>query len=87
VFWNDAGMTGQAASSVFVSRPVSDAARGDVVVPFAVEPLDVRGRVVRLGTSIDQILVKHDYTPPVARLAGEAAGREREEAKPPKSKK
>jgi len=40
-----------AASCVFVSRPVSDAVRGDVVVPFAVDPLDVRGRVVRLGAT------------------------------------
>jgi hypothetical protein len=39
-----------------VARPVSDEARDDAVVPFAVEPLDVRGRVVRLGESIDHIL-------------------------------
>ena len=28
----------------------------DVALPFAVEPLDVRGRVVRLGPSIDTII-------------------------------
>ena len=33
----------------------------DVVLPFAVEPLDVRGRVVRLGASIDTILARHGY--------------------------
>ena len=44
----------------------------DVVVPFAVEPLDLRGRVVRLGASIDHILAKHSYPAPVARLVGEA---------------
>jgi molecular chaperone Hsp33 len=55
-----------------VARPVSDEARDDAVVPFAVEPLDVRGRVVRLGATIDHILAKHGYPTPVARLVGEA---------------
>jgi len=55
-----------------VARPVSDEVRDDAVVPFAVEPLDVRGRVVRLGATIDHILAKHGYPTPVARLVGEA---------------
>ena len=55
------------------SRPVSDAAVDDVVLPFAVEALDLRGRTVRLGPSIDQILARHAYPPPIARLLGEAA--------------
>ena len=38
------------------SRPVSDAAIDDVVLPFAVEPLDLRGRLVRLGPAIDTIV-------------------------------
>lgn len=54
------------------SRPVSDRGRDDMVLPFAVTPLDVRGRVVRLGPSINRILHKHDYPDPVARLVGEA---------------
>jgi molecular chaperone Hsp33 len=45
----------------------------DVVLPFAVEPLDVRGRVVRLGPSIDTILARHGYPDMVARVIGEAA--------------
>ena len=45
----------------------------DVVLPFAVEPLDVRGRVVRLGESIDTILARHRYPDAVARALGEAA--------------
>ncbi|HZH52381.1 MAG TPA: Hsp33 family molecular chaperone [Microvirga sp.] len=45
----------------------------DVVLPFAVEPLDVRGRVVRLGASIDTILTRHAYPPAVSRVLGEAA--------------
>jgi molecular chaperone Hsp33 len=45
----------------------------DVVLPFAVEPLDVRGRIVRLGPSIDTILTRHGYPDVVARVIGEAA--------------
>ncbi|HMN72967.1 MAG TPA: Hsp33 family molecular chaperone [Rhodoblastus sp.] len=55
------------------SRPVSDAAIDDVVLPFAVEPLDLRGRLVRLGPAIDAILARHGYPAPVARLLCEAA--------------
>ncbi len=55
------------------SRPVSDHGLDDVVLPFAVEPLDVRGRVVRLGPCVDTILSLHGYPAPVARLLGEAA--------------
>ena len=54
------------------SRPVSDRGHDDRILPFAVEPLDVRGRVVRLGPSVDHILSQHKYPPPVARLVGEA---------------
>lgn len=45
----------------------------DAVLPFAVESLDLRGRAVRLGPSIDTILRRHGYPEPVARLLGEAA--------------
>lgn len=55
------------------SRPVSDLGHDDRVLPFAVEPLDVRGRVVRLGPAVDHILTQHKYPPPVARVVGEAA--------------
>ena len=44
----------------------------DVVVPFTLENLDSRGRVVRLGEALDQILTRHNYPAPVARLLGEA---------------
>jgi molecular chaperone Hsp33 len=62
------GQTGFAAP-----RPVSDVGHDDLVLPYAVEPLDVRGRVVRLGASVDHILSQHAYPKPVARLVGEAA--------------
>lgn len=48
-------------------------AADDVVLPFAVEALDTRGRVVRLGRAIDTILSRHGYPDAVARALGEAA--------------
>jgi molecular chaperone Hsp33 len=48
-------------------------AADDIVLPFAVEALDTRGRVARLGLSIDTILGRHGYPDPVARVLGEAA--------------
>jgi molecular chaperone Hsp33 len=44
----------------------------DAVVPFTLDKLDTRGRVVRLGAALDTILSRHDYPAPVARLLGEA---------------
>jgi molecular chaperone Hsp33 len=55
------------------SRPVSDAGGDDTVIPFAVIPLDVRGRLVRLGPALDVLLANHAYPAPVARVVGEAA--------------
>ncbi|MFK7792363.1 MAG: Hsp33 family molecular chaperone [Devosiaceae bacterium] len=43
----------------------------DHVMPFAVEELDVRGRVIRLGGAIDDLLDRHDYPEPVSRLLAE----------------
>ncbi|HWG04149.1 MAG TPA: Hsp33 family molecular chaperone [Beijerinckiaceae bacterium] len=54
------------------TRPIDDSGRDDFVLPFAVEPLDLRGRVVRLGPALDNILTLHAYPLPVARLVGEA---------------
>ncbi|MCP8941084.1 Hsp33 family molecular chaperone [Alsobacter sp. SYSU M60028] len=45
--------------------------RDDRVIPFAVEALDARGRVVRLGELIDRVLERHAYPAPVSRLVGE----------------
>ena len=54
------------------SRPVSAEAHDDCVLPFAVDPLDLRGRLVRLGPTVNAIVSHYDYPPPVARLLGEA---------------
>jgi len=48
-------------------------ASDDRALPFQVEGLDVRGRVVTLGPSLDTILQRHDFPVPVKRLVGEAA--------------
>lgn len=45
----------------------------DVVVPFQVDGLDVRGRTVQLGQALDSILKRHNYPEAVSRLLGEAA--------------
>jgi molecular chaperone Hsp33 len=44
----------------------------DLVLPFEVKPLGIRGRVVRLGPVIDDILSKHDYPAPVSALLAQA---------------
>ena len=44
----------------------------DLVLPFEVKPLGVRGRLVRLGAAVDDILHRHDYPPPVSALLAEA---------------
>ncbi|ODT60048.1 MAG: Hsp33 family molecular chaperone [Phenylobacterium sp. SCN 69-14] len=44
----------------------------DIVAPFQIEREAVRGRVVRLGPAIDEIISGHAYPGPVADLLGEA---------------
>ena len=44
----------------------------DVVLPFQAEQADVLGRLVKLGSTVDTILSRHDYPEPVSRLLGEA---------------
>jgi molecular chaperone Hsp33 len=45
----------------------------DFILPFQVDKLDVRGRVLRLGPAIDKLLKRHGYPAPVLRLLAEAA--------------
>jgi molecular chaperone Hsp33 len=45
---------------------------GDHVIPFAIKPLGVRGRIVRLGPVIDDILSRHDYPEAVSSLVAES---------------
>lgn len=45
----------------------------DEVLPFSVDALDVRGRIVHLNESLNTILERHDYPKSVSRLLGQAA--------------
>src|SRR6516164_2072147 len=53
-------------------RAPSPISADDTILPFEVSALDLRGRVVRLGAVADEVLTRHDYPPPVAKLLGEA---------------
>src|SRR6201989_919864 len=54
------------------SRAPAATSADDTILPFKVETLDLRGRVVRFGPAIDTILSRHNYPVPVAKLLGEA---------------
>jgi molecular chaperone Hsp33 len=54
------------------SRAPSAVTADDTVTPFEVATLDLRGRVVRLGPVVDNMLSRHNYPAPVAKLLGEA---------------
>jgi molecular chaperone Hsp33 len=54
------------------SRAPSAVTADDTVMPFEVAKLDLRGRVVRLGPAVDDILARHAYPQPVSKLLGEA---------------
>jgi molecular chaperone Hsp33 len=60
------------SESVIPERAPETTPVDDAVLPFQVEALDLRGRVVRLGPAVDDILSRHDYPVPVAKLLGEA---------------
>jgi molecular chaperone Hsp33 len=44
----------------------------DLVQPFQIAPTALRGRLVRLGPVVDEILTRHAYPEPVAAMLGEA---------------
>lgn len=44
----------------------------DVIQPFQMAEAGVRGRMVRLGSSVDEILNRHDYPDVVTRFLGES---------------
>ncbi len=50
-------------------RPLAD----DFVLPFQIEASRLRGRMVKLGPAIDEILTRHDYPSSVARILAETA--------------
>ncbi len=50
----------------------SEPAGDNLVLPFAVKPLGVRGRIVRLGAVVDTIVHQHAYPAPVSALLAKA---------------
>lgn len=44
----------------------------DLVLPFQIETSGARGRILRMGPAITNVLEKHDYPEPVSALLGEA---------------
>ncbi len=52
--------------------PSSPVPSDDLVAPFQIENQPVRGRIVRLGAAIHEILTRHEYPDAVANLLGEA---------------
>jgi molecular chaperone Hsp33 len=61
-------MSSQAGSQTGNKGEIAD----DVVMPFQIEGLGMRGRIVRLGPLVDRVLTSHAYPEPVSRLLGEA---------------
>jgi molecular chaperone Hsp33 len=51
---------------------VETGAEDDVIVPFSVSSLDVRGRTGQFGAAINRILARHSYPQPVAQLLAQA---------------
>jgi molecular chaperone Hsp33 len=50
----------------------TDKTADDLIQPFQIDPFALRGRLVRLGPTVDRILSQHDYPEPVAAILGEA---------------
>jgi len=44
----------------------------DLIRPFQIDPFALRGRLVRLGPVLDQVVGQHGYPEPVAAMLGEA---------------
>jgi molecular chaperone Hsp33 len=62
-------------SRIIVDSPIREPSAvpvDDAALPFEVDALDLRGRLTRLGPTLDDILTKHDYPAPVGKLLGEA---------------
>jgi len=53
-------------------QPLAAAASLDSAIGFALPSRHARGRVVRLGPVLEEILSAHDYPAPIARVLGEA---------------
>lgn len=46
--------------------------KDDFILPFQIESLQIRGRLIRLSTVADTIINKHNYPAPIAEILGES---------------
>ena len=53
-------------------NPTTAAIADDLVQPFEIEPYGMRGRLVRLGPILDEILGQHAFPPAVGTMLGQA---------------
>ncbi len=53
-------------------QAAAEAANLDIAVGFTLPHRSARGRIVRLGPLLDQVLSAHDYPAPIARILSEA---------------
>jgi molecular chaperone Hsp33 len=53
-------------------RAPAETSADDTILPFEIGALELRGRLVRLGPAVHEILTGHNYPKPVATLVGEA---------------
>lgn len=60
------------SSSDINDSDFEDLKRDDLIVPFKAVKAGARGRLIRLGGMVDQILSGHDYPEPVSLFLGEA---------------
>jgi molecular chaperone Hsp33 len=51
--------------------PDQPGSEDNLVIPFQIDGQDIRGRTVRMGTTVEQILSAHDYPEPIAIILGE----------------
>jgi molecular chaperone Hsp33 len=51
---------------------MTQAPHDNLVMPFEIKPLGVRGRIVRLGATVNDILSRHNYPAPVSAVLAEA---------------
>jgi molecular chaperone Hsp33 len=61
-----------AAMTSPLAQAAAAAAQLDAAIGFAIPGRHARGRIVRLGPLLDQILSAHDYPAPIARILSEA---------------
>ncbi|WP_394699063.1 Hsp33 family molecular chaperone [uncultured Cohaesibacter sp.] len=59
-------------SEIYMTEQTPSTAQMDRVLPFQVDGLDVRGRMVHLNESVTSIIKRHDYPDAVNRLLAEA---------------